>query len=82
MNLIVKQLLITLILSIILTAIHYFNLKNNVKDVKTNFYLKLLLTNFIFINVAFFAGYKLFNESGPPELNMDDLEVQGGEPDF
>ena len=82
MNLIVKQILITLVLSIILTGIHYFNLKSNVKEVKTNFYLKIFLLTFIFINIAFFSGYKLFNETGTSEFNMNELEVQGGEPDF
>ena len=32
--------------------------------------------------VIHYCGYTLFNEFGKNEIKLEDLEVQGGEPDF
>ena len=82
MKIVIKQLLLSLILSIILTLVYFFNLKNNIQNVKKNFYIKIFIINFIFINIAFYCGYTLFNENNKNDLNINDFEIDSGNPDF
>lgn len=84
MDILSKQLLITLFLTILLTIVHYFNSRKNInKDTPWNHYIKVALFNFIFINISFFCGYKLFGDNEiTDQIKSEILEVEQGEPDF
>ena len=83
MNILFKQLIICLVLSIILTLINYYNTKDKYKSLMNKYYYKMFMFNFVIINLSFFCGYKLFgDEEIIDNMNGTELEMDITDPGF
>lgn len=84
MNIIFKQLLISIVLTVILSGFVYYNNRN--KDIKItnyNYYYKVVAFNFIIINIAVFSGYKLMNEEEIMDtIKGEELVIDNSDPGF
>ena len=84
MNIIFKQLLISIVLTVILSGFIYYNNRN--KDIKItnyNYYYKVVAFNFIIINIAVFSGFKLMNEEELMDtIKGDELVIDNTDPGF
>lgn len=84
MNIIFKQLLISVVLTVILSGFVYYN--NRHKDIKINnynYYYKVVAFNFIIINIAVFSGFKLMNEEEIMDtIKGEELVIDNSDPGF
>ena len=63
MNIIIKQILITIVISTILTGLQYLNNRSIAQNtINYKYYLKQFTINFIVLNITFYVGYKFYNE--------------------
>ena len=84
MNIIFKQLLISIVLTVILSGFIYYNNRNkNIKIDNYNYYYKSIAFNFIIINIAVFSGFKLMNEEEIMDtIKGEELVIDNSDPGF
>ena len=77
MNIIIKQILITIVISTILTGLQYLNNRSIAQNtINYKYYLKQFTINFIVLNITFYVGYKFYNEMENKTFNGENLVLE------